>query len=270
MKGIIKLVVCACLSVGCVYGANINSHSEEGMGKNQRFRFDPEANFTIIAYPGVPTDIQLSPDEHVTGFALGDTVQWVIEELPGHIFIKPMRAELFTAGTLVTDRHTYQLAFKSTNAKENWMQRVSWTYPDLVILRATESHLPHSAERVPFDLRGTRSPSPLETAAEGSSSTRGIDPNKLYMDYLIQGDAPFRPITVFDDGRSMWIKLRPREALPAVFEEGEEGNKLVHYAIQDDWIVLPRLIPKLTLKIGANEIHISRKTSEDIHANFRK
>jgi type IV secretion system protein TrbG len=237
------------------------SRSDDSLGKHQRFRFDPEASFTIVAYPGVPTDIQLSPDEHVSGFALGDTVQWVIEELPGHLFIKPMRADLFTAGTLVTDKHTYQLTFKSTNIKENWMQRVSWTYPDLVILRAAESALPHAAERIPFDSRKLQS-AIGDPAIDTASPIRGIDPSKLNMDYQIKGEAPFRPLSIFDDGRSIWIKMRAHEPLPAVFEDSEEGGKLVHYAVQEDWILLPRLIPKLTLKLGTNEIHITRKNRE--------
>ena len=88
MKWIGGLYLSLYLTISLAYGANSNVRPEESAGKSQRFRFDPEASFTIIGYPGVPTDIQLSPDEHVTGFALGDTVQWVIEELPGHLFIK--------------------------------------------------------------------------------------------------------------------------------------------------------------------------------------
>jgi type IV secretion system protein VirB9 len=269
MKKKILKVLAGFLYLLCMQSAIANTRPEENVGRNQRFRFDPEASFTIVGYPGVPTDIQLSPDEHVTGFALGDTVQWVIEELPGHLFIKPMRADLFTAGTLVTDKHTYQLTFKSSNVKDNWMQRVSWSYPDLVILRAADSTLPHSAERIPFDLRSIRS-SLSDTSIEMASSSRGIDPSKLNIDYQIKGDAPFRPLSIFDDGRSIWIKMRPREPLPAIFEDSEEGGKLIHYAVQEDWILLPRLIPKLTLKLGAKEIHIIRKNNEDAHVNLTK
>lgn len=257
--------VCCGLLVANAFG--VNSRPDDASGKNQRFRFDPEASFTIIGYPGVPTDIQLSSDEHVTGFALGDTVQWVIEELPGHLFIKPMRADLFTAGTLVTDRHTYQLSFKSSNIKENWMQRVSWSYPDLVILRATESSLPHGAERVPYDLRTARSGNGSDTTITSASQARSIDPSKMNMDYQIKGEAPFKPLAVFDDGRSMWIKMRRNESLPAVFEDTEEGGKLVHFAVQEEWIVIPRIVPKLILKLGSNELHLTRKNAEDNHAN---
>lgn len=268
MKWFARLCFGLSILIVSAQGATLPSRPEESAGKNQRFRFDPEASFTIIAYPGVPTDIQLSADEHITGFALGDTVQWVIEELPGHLFIKPMRPDLFTAGTLVTDRHTYQLTFKSTNVKENWMQRVSWSYPDLVILRATESAaLPHAAERVPLDLRQSKPSGAGDAIAGLAPQVRGMDPSKLNVDYQIKGDAPFRPLAIFDDGRAMWIKMRAHEPLPAVFEDSEETPKMVHYAVQEDWILLPRLIPKLTLKLGANEVHITRKNTEDSHAN---
>jgi type IV secretion system protein TrbG len=270
MKKWVIAALAYCLSILGALQAIAGPRIEENVGKHQRFRFDPEASFTIVGYPGVPTDIQLSPDEHVSGFALGDTVQWVIEELPGHLFIKPMRADLFTAGTLVTDKHTYQLTFKSSNVKESWMQRVSWSYPDLVILRAAEVTLPHAAERIPFDLRSIRSNKGGEPGLDPLPLSRGIDPNKLNMEYLIKGEAPFRPLSIFDDGRTIWIKMRPHEPIPAVFEDSEEGGKLVHYVVQEDWILLPRLIPKLTLKLGKNEIHITRKNSEDDRASFGK
>ena len=77
------------------------------------FRYDANNTYTILTMPGVPTDIQLAPEEKITGFAIGDSVQWLVEELPGHLFVKPLRADLFTAGTIVTERRTYQLTFCS-------------------------------------------------------------------------------------------------------------------------------------------------------------
>ena len=269
MRALITLCLGISLSLsGLSEAASAVARNEEGAGKNQRFRYDPEASFTIVGFPGVPTDIQLANDEHVSGFALGDTVQWVIEELPGHLFIKPMRADLFTAGTLVTDRHTYQLTFKSTNSKENWMQRVSWSYPDLVILRSADAVIPHGAERIPYDLNASqiKNNGDIHSVAE----QKGLDPSKLYLDYQVKGEAPFRPLALFDDGRSLWLKMQAHQPLPAVFEDTEEGAKLLHFAVRDDWIVIPRLVPKITLKLGTSELHIVRKNSEEPHGFFGK
>jgi type IV secretion system protein VirB9 len=281
-------------------GASLSSGAgPAGLGdsssRTQRFRYDPEVSFAILALPGVPTDVQLAADEHVTGFALGDTVQWVIEELPGHVFVKPLKPDLFTAGTLVTDRRTYQLTLRSGRPRDDWMQRVSWTYPDLVVLRAPAGPWPHAAEWVApsaagssaaplsggqnsatasigersgiasgwaasADRAGGSPPAPggASAVAAHASVAQGVDPARLDFDYAISGEAAFRPLTIFDDGRSTWLRLRPRESLPALFLDGPEGLELVHYAVRGDWLVIPRLTPRLILKLGRSEVQIER------------
>ncbi len=200
------------------------------------FRYDPNSTFTIVTIPGVPTDIQLSADEKVTGLALGDTVQWMVEELPGHLFIKPLRADLFTAGTLVTDRRVYQLLFKSTTLQGRWVQKVSWS-----------------------NTEGVGPKNILETTAGVSSETlspEALDPAQLNFGYDIEGEGDFRPVTVFDDGRFTWIKVRSPQALPALFMVDENGAVLVNYIVKEEFFVVQRLMPEVLLKLGNTEIRV--------------
>ena len=258
---------CVLLAVPvCGYGAPASLVRTEAGSHIQRFRYDAEASFAILALPGVPTDLQLAPDEHVTGFAVGDTIQWVVEELAGHVFIKPLRPALFTAGTLVTDRRTYQLTLRSVTPGEDWMQRVSWQYPDLVVLRTPAPPLPHGAQwigaaapTVPATAAPVAAaPAPASGATGGRRATDGLDPAVLDFDYRVVGDAPFRPQVVFDDGHAIWLRVPPRESLPAVFQDGGEGATLVNFALRGDWLVIPRLLPAFTLKLGRQEVQVLR------------
>jgi type IV secretion system protein VirB9 len=203
------------------------------------YRYDPNNTYAVLGLPGVPTDIQLASDEKVLGFAMGDTVQWLIEELPGHLFIKPIKADLFTAGTLVTDRRVYQLAFKSTNAQGRWYQKVSWSYPEVALRSA------HEAAVAPL-LTDIVSPDKL-------------DPATLNFAYDIEGEGDFKPITVFDDGRFTWLKVKAPQALPALFMVSEEGVQLVNYLIQGDYFVVQRLLPAALLKLGNTEVRITNR-----------
>ncbi len=189
------------------------------------FRYDPDSTYTLVTLPGVPTDVQLGPEEKITGLALGDTLQWMVEELPGHLFIKPLKPGLFTAGTLVTDRRVYQLQLKSTSPDGPWVQKVSWS--------------------APLTVQGGELPSPAM-----------LDPATLNTRYRIEGDGDFRPARVFDDGRFTWIQVPSPQALPALFMV-EEGNAvLVNYVVKGEYFVVQRLMPEVLLKLGNSEVRI--------------
>jgi type IV secretion system protein VirB9 len=202
------------------------------------FRYDANATFTILTLPGVPTDIQLAPDEKITGLALGDTLQWMVEELPGHLFIKPLKVDLFTAGTLVTDRRVYQLVFKSTSIQGHWVQKVSWINVDT------------SAGKEASE--ATSGPS---IAVEGLSA-EALDPARLNFGYDIEGEGDFRPVTVFDDGRFTWIKERSPQALPALFMVDDGAAVLVNYIIKGEYFVVQRLMHEVLLKLGNAEVRV--------------
>ncbi|MDE3009838.1 MAG: TrbG/VirB9 family P-type conjugative transfer protein [Pseudomonadota bacterium] len=233
----------------------------DGASRTQRFRYDAESSYAILTLPGVPTDLQLGADEHVSGFALGDTIQWMVEELPGHVFIKPLKADLFTAGTLVTDRRTYQLTLRSGRAHDDWMQRVSWSYPDIVALRAAvPGLLAHDAEQVPAPPLAV-TPGRLAQRAPASvthAAAPGMDPAQLDFDYRISGEAVFRPATVFDDGRTTWMRLPRGELMPALFGEDADGERMVHFAVRGDWLVAPRVAEAWVLRSGRAEVRVSR------------
>ncbi len=205
------------------------------------FRYDPNTTFTILTLPGVPTDIQLASDEKITGLALGDTLQWMVEELPGHLFIKPLRMDLFTAGTLVTDRRVYQLVFKSTSSQGRWVQKVSWSDADVVTAKNTNE---------------TRSGSAV--ASEGLSP-EALDPTRLNFGYDIEGEGDFRPVAVFDDGRFTWIKVRSPQALPALFMVDDGAAVLVNYIVKGEYFVVQRLMQEILLKLGNAEIRVINK-----------
>ena len=225
-----------------------------GGGRMAAFRYDANASFTLLCRPGAPTDIQLAAEEKVVGFALGDSVQWVVEELPGHVFVKPLHPGQSTAGTLVTDRRTYQLALRSVTADAPWHQRVSWSYPDLVLLRDT---LRAGTDTV----RDAADP-------DRSATARMVDPALLNFAYDIAGDADIRPLQAFDDGRVTWLRMRPGKPLPAVFVIGTDGTELVNYTTRGDHIVIQRVFASALLKLGKSEARVTNAAAGRVPADI--
>lgn len=208
-----------------------------------QFVFDKNRTYNILTRPNATTNIQLSPGETMTAFALGDTVQWIYDQAPGHIFIKPTRANLFTSATLVTNKRSYQLQLRSSPSDGNWYQRVTWNYPRLVIAR---KQLKTAKEKE--NQRITK----LEAGQVNA-------PDSLDFNYKIKGRAGFKPISVFNDGRFTWLKLPANaETTPAVFLKRKNKLVLVNYTVRGDFIVVQRLANTLVLKAGDSEVIVRR------------
>lgn len=206
-----------------------------------RFVFDANRTFDILTRPNAITDLSLPPGETLTAFALGDTVQWVYDQAPGHIFIKPSREDLFTSATIVTNKRSYQLQLRSMPADGNWYQRVSWEYPELVVARQQQ-------------------------AAEEAKLEAGDipSPEKLRFGYKIKGDAAFAPTMVFDDGTFVWMKLpADTQETPAVFMREKNKLVLVNYTVRGDYILVQRLAEQLVLKTGKSEVQVIRQGGRD-------
>lgn len=189
--------------------------------------YDPESITEITTVPGVPTDLELAPQEKITGLALGDTIQWRVEELPGHLFIKPLKSGLFTAATLVTNQRVYPLVLHSTHANGPWLLRVRW--------------VTHVANPAPA------APTSLPTLIPVAHNRR----------YRIEGEAEFRPKSVFDDGHFTWIDMGQPQVLPALFMVGPDGPQLVNYLLHSPYFVVQRLMPRFLLKLGKAEVTVT-------------
>lgn len=132
-----------------------------------RFDFDPNNTYQILTRPKAVTDIQLEAGEVVKGVALGDSFSWDCETgVAGHIFIRPKYDDVVTSGTVVTDRRTYQLMLRSTEADVGkWYQRVTWGYPGTSMLQPIATTAAPQASGV-----GPTASDPL---------TRGVDVEQL-------------------------------------------------------------------------------------------
>jgi len=229
------------------------------------FPYDPNISFTIIARPNNITDIQLAPDEKLSAFAVGDTTLWKLEATKSadHIFVSPLRPDLFTSGTLITSKRTYQINFRSVSDRSSWYQRVSWSYPDLQ-LASDMSFDAGSAERsYPPSVDASNASSDGSDQFQGRSSFSGNSgapsPDKLNFNYKIVGHADFTPSQVFDDGKFTWIKIVNAQEWPAVFALNSDGDiEVVNFIVKGDCIVVQRLAPGFILRLGSQQIKVLR------------
>lgn len=211
------------------------------------FPFEPNDTFVVLTRPKSVTDIVLHPDEEVISLALGDTFQWQVKDVKGHVFVKPLRPNISTSVTLVTSARTYQFTLQSSPEDGVWYQRVGFTYPQLLVIERERQAVAKRTQEAEIARLDAQLASPK------------LSPENLNFDYSISGEASFRPKQVFDDGKFTWVRMPKTQDMPAFFMVGDDGGiELINTHLRGEYVVVQRLVDKLLLKLGKTEVTITR------------
>lgn len=105
-------------------------------------------------------------------------------------------------------------------------------------------------------LPSTSSPSFVDNGNPAS-----LQADNLRFNYDVVGDAPFKPVMAFDDGKFTYLKMPPNlQELPALFAVIDGADySLVNYTVRGDYMVAQRLLDVGVLKLGKAEVRVKRK-----------
>ncbi|NDW07924.1 P-type conjugative transfer protein TrbG [Jiella pacifica] len=202
----------------------------------QIYPYSEGALYQVYAAPGEITDIALEPGESLRGsgpIAAGDTVRWIIgdttsgsgETAQTHVLVKPTRPDITTNLVINTDRRTYLIELASR--EKPYMPAVAWAYPRSAAKQQA------SAPATPI----------LPTMAM-----------RRYR-YALSGDTPpWRPATVYDDGRRVYVEF-PRGIvqgeMPPLFVIGPDGDpQLANTRVFGKLLIVDRLFGAAELRLG--------------------
>ncbi|TWO71437.1 conjugal transfer protein TrbG [Caenimonas sedimenti] len=239
-------------------GAELVATPLRGDSRLVEFAYDADNTFLLLAKPLAVTHVQFAADEQIQTVVAGDNANWELSPAKNrkHLFVKPKYDGQETSMTVITDRRSYQFVLRSTGDGKKWYQRVSWVYPSELV--------------VDYEVREPSSPrtesTPQQQGALGAGALGsvnglpGLRPEALRFNYEVHGDAPFRPLVVFDDGQFTYMKLpasiQELPALLAVTDEKEYG--LVNFEVKGDYLVAHRLLPVAVLKLGRAEVRVQQ------------
>ncbi|MGE0851973.1 MAG: P-type conjugative transfer protein TrbG [Hyphomicrobiaceae bacterium] len=220
----------------------------------QVYPYTEGALYQLHAAVSQVTDIALEAGEKLISVSAGDTVRWVVGDTTSgegkdaivHILVKPIGADLETNLVITTDRRTYHLEMRSSQS--TYMASVSWTYPASELLALKKQR----AE--------------IEAATTALTDT-GINIEQLRFRYRIEGDAPWKPVRVFDDGAKVYIQfpsgLAQSEA-PPLFVIGPDGKPaLVNYRVRGTTYIVDRLFAAGELRLGTAPQRVVRIVRTD-------
>ena len=220
-----------------------------------QFEYDADNTFMVLTKPKAVTHMEFGPDEKIVTVAAGDTKNWEVNPTANrrHLFVKPTFEGMETSLTVITDKRSYQFVLRSTGPGAKWYQRVTWRYGQTMLMDLkAEEEAQHVA---------SRRAAAIEEEQSVTTLVSGVRPQDLRFDYEVTGEAPFRPVSVFDDGKFTWIRMPDRlNELPALFAalDGDELS-IVNYVIKGDYILAQRLMDTGVLRLGRQEVRFSRK-----------
>lgn len=226
------------------------------------YHYNPNFVYEIYCQPYHLTDIALEDGEVVLGDKVllsEDESVWELTanksrnpetgEEKQHFFLKPAYPRLDSTMIVITDRRVYHFRLKSFS--DTHMAMVRFTYPMKNIYTGTGSPAGSSA-------KGTGIENEFMTVT---------NPEFLSFDYKIKHSIfrkpEFLPTRVYDDGQKTYIHVNEivlHKQLPVLFNE---KNEIINYTVKKNVFIIPRLISKVTLRLGKEKVVIEKKKSED-------
>lgn len=194
-------------------------------GENNVYRLD--------LYLKSVSAVQFSDGEQVDSILIGDSASWEVVKLKnGHVIsIKAIIPSAKTNMTVYTDRRVYTFELSSLgelSAGGSPLLRTVFTYPT-------------DKKRV------------VRTGVKPSRADK-VDSN-----YLVAGQAEFRPTWVQDNGRQTSFLLPEGAARPAIFKVGpKKEEQLMNSRTVGGWIVVDGVSDKWVLRIGDAFICIAK------------
>jgi type IV secretion system protein TrbG len=203
-------------------------------------------------------DVSLQAGEQVNSINLGDTARWAVEPaVTGsggnevqHLIIKPLDVGLETSMVVTTNRRTYHLRLRSH--RKQYMPQVAFIYPE-------EAAAKWEA------IKGRE----VKDRRDKTLPETGEYLGNLSFDYTLTGNAAWKPVRVYNDGRKTIIQMPQAMAqteAPTLLVVRKDGGLLtdaetvmVNYRIQSNRYIVDTIFDKAILiaGVGANQDRIT-------------
>lgn len=235
------------------YNSGTDPITMPGDARMAVFPYSRDQIFKVMTAPLKTTTIELAPGESlVADPALGDSVQWIVDtDGANHIFVKPTKPGLVNTMHLTTNQREYDLTLVSSPMGGLFYQTVRFRYPQSLMAKVRARQ-----DRDAVD--GTSAGDDGAGRSATDSGPLGVSPDKLDFDYTVAGSAPFKPETVFDDGRFVWLRLPPGApfAVPVVKDHGDTITP--NFIRRGPYIVVQQMANEIVLRAGNDEVKITR------------
>ncbi len=221
-------------------------------GRVKTITYNANNVISLKGFYGYQTTIKFAPYEKIQNISIGDSVAWqVVPNKAGNLlFVKPVEERATTNMAVITDRRVYNfeltsgLAYSPSDPNITYM--LTFNYPQESVIDFSRKNGSMTAS-----YPGAR---PYGSRIEGGTVSSVGAPKDLNFNYSYKGKKSLSPIMVFDNGEFTFFKFRDTDNLPAIFAVDNNRNEsVVNYHMDGGYLVVERLAPQFTLRIGKEE-----------------
>jgi len=197
--------------------------------------YQPDEVYKFTGHYRYQSSIEFGQDEEIKTISMGDSTAWMLNPSGNRLFLKPLEQDATTNMTLITNKYTYlfELHARETDDinDDNMVFIMRFIYPD----NSDAKTVSHYLDAVPTP--------DLENPDERA---------KYNFNYSISGTDEIAPLRVFDDGQFTYFQFKDKNAdVPAFYWVDSEGNEaIINYRTRGDYIVVERVVKKMTLRHG--------------------
>ena len=191
--------------------------------------YDSGQIYRLRGYVGYQVDLEFEAGESFVGLGAGDVEGISFAAQANHLFLKPRASRVRTNLTVLTTRRSYHFEY------------------DVISVAGPDAHDPDLV----YSLRFLYAPvaSLEDVAARALDAPTGEVPANR--DYWYCGSPTLQPLAAFDDGVHTHLRFNPRNEMPAVFVQNEDGSEsLLNFNVQADEVVIHRVANRFVLRRG--------------------
>jgi type IV secretion system protein VirB9 len=229
-----NLILAAALAISGA-GAAFAEIAPRSIGADPRIKqytYNPTTVYRLDVAMKIITSIEFAPGEAIDSVLMGDSESWeVIRLQSGSVLaVKPLIAGARTNMTVYTSQRTYTFELRAVPARvgsASLNYRIGFRYPEQDRARA---------------------------ASKRATAARPRDPN-----YYVAGQPTgFRPIEVYDDGRTTTFVFAENAPRPAIFRANAAGREsIVNLRETGNSVVVTGTSDRWTLRVGDEELCVA-------------
>lgn len=215
------------------------------------FTYNRDQIFRVLSAPLKMTTIEFPDDEQIVGDpAWGESVRWDYDtDGLNHLYVKPQAAGLVNTLSVNTNKRSYEFTLVSSPLGGIFYQKVRFRIPTSISAKV----------KARSDAKAERGEGETESDAPGRDSDAvAVSPEKLNFDYSVSGSADFKPDTVFDDGKAIWLRIPKGADWPVALMKDGSDYVVVNFIRRGDYLVVQRLAETIALRSGDTEVKIER------------